>query len=339
MNYRMPAEWEPHEATWLSWPHNTEHWPGKFEPIPPVFARMAKAILPGERVRVCINDEAMETAARAVLAAEDITDGVEFFHISTNASWMRDHGPVFVYDERGILTITDWIFNMWGGKYPPWDKDDVVPLHIGAELSIPVIAPGIVMEGGSLDVNGRGALLTTTQCLLHKNRNPKLSEKDIEGYLERYLGATNILWLKEGIIGDDTDGHIDDIARFTDANTIVCAVEKNARDENYSILKKNYADLERMRDQDGKQFTVVPMPMPSPVIYDNRRLPASYINFYIANSTVLVPTFQCKADDEALATFAKLFPGRKVVGIDCTDLVWGLGTIHCSTQQQPLALS
>lgn len=333
----MPAEWEPHAGTWLAWPHNKEHWPGKFDPIPRVYSEIVRALLQsGERIFICVNDEKMGREARDILAlSKEEQEAVQFFRIPTDASWSRDHGPIFVHDETGQLVVTDWIFNAWGGKYPPWDKDDVVPQQISEQLKIPVVQPGIVLEGGSIDVNGKGTLLTTEQCLLNKNRNPQLSREQIEKYLRNYLGAANILWLKEGIVGDDTDGHIDDIARFTDPHTVVCAVEQNQKDENYEILQKNFEDLKKMKDQDGKSFRTISIPMPTPVIYENQRLPASYANFYIANAAVLVPTFNCKQDEEVIKIFTELFPTRKIIGIDCVDLAWGLGTLHCSTQQQP----
>jgi agmatine deiminase len=329
---RMPAEWERHEATWLVWPHNEDHWPGNFSPIPYVYVEIVRAIKRSEKVFICVNDVAMEQHARVLLQPDD---AIRFFHIPTNASWSRDHGPIFVKDEEGQLLITDWIFHSWGEKYPPWDLDDVVPQRVGEILNIPLIAPGIVLEGGSIDVNGKGTLLTTEQCLLNRNRNPQLNRAEIEQYLEKYLGAANVLWLKEGIIGDDTDGHIDDIARFVNKRTVVCVIEQNRSDENYEILKRNHDDLQKMRDQDGHLLEIAELPMPDPVFYEKNRLPASYANFYITNGTVLVPTFRCAQDHTAIDIFEKLFPDREIVGIDCVDLVWGLGTIHCSTQQQP----
>ena len=341
----MPAEWEPHKGTWLAWPHLEDHWPGKFEKIPPVYAEIVSALLEGgEEVFICVNDEAMEKTAREILEQKFKNTGqniavafskIKFFQIPTDASWSRDHGPIFVRDKTGQLIIEDWIFNAWGDQWPH-DKDDIVPQKIAEQLKMPIITPGIVLEGGSIDVNGKGLLLTTTQCLLNKNRNPHLTQKQIEKYLHDYLGAEKILWLGEGIIGDDTSGHIDDIARFTDANTIVCAVEENPKDENYEILKKNFEDLKRMTDQNGKPLKIVAIPMPEPVICEDCRLPASYANFYIANKAVLVPIFRGKNDERALKILAELFPTRKIIGIDCVDLVWGLGTIHCSTQQQPV---
>lgn len=338
----MPAEWEKHEATWLAWPHNESHWPGNFGPIPAVFAKIAVTLSEGENVYICVKDEEMEKSARAEVARsasigsdQEIFKRIRFFHIPTDASWSRDHGPIFVKDASLRLVITDWIFNSWGGKYEPWDQDDVVPQKVSKIFNIPYLEPGIVLEGGSIDVNGKGVLLTTRQCLLNKNRNPHLSQAQIEKYLEDYLGATNVLWLEEGIVGDDTDGHIDDIARFVNENTIVTVVEDKKDDENHEILQKNLRDLKEMRDQDGNPFNIVEIPMPDPVIYEDQRLPASYANFYIGNSVVIVPTFKCAKDEVVLQILRDLFPTRKVVGIDCVDLVWGLGTLHCSTQQMP----
>lgn len=337
IKFLMPAEWEPHEATWIAWPHNKKHWPENFGPIPGVFAEMVKALAESEKVFICVNNASMEKEARDILKEKkiDTQKNVQFFHIPTNASWSRDHGPIFVRDENKKLLITDWIFNSWGRKYPPWNLDDCVPQKIGKLFNIRVIQTGMVLEGGSIDVNGKGSLLTTEQCLLNKNRNPELSKKQIEEMLKKYLGTTNILWLKEGIIGDDTDGHIDDIARFTDEQTIVCCRDKNRGDGNHEILEKNYGDLKKMRDQNGNFFQIIEIPMPKPVIYENQQLPASYANFYIGNTVVLLPTFRCDEDEKAKNILKKLFPTRKIAPIDCMDLIWGLGAIHCSTQQQP----
>lgn len=341
MSYLMPAEWEPHEGTWLAWPHNKEHWPGKFEPTPLDFANIAAAIAESEKVFICVNDDAMKEDALWFFGkagfTEDMIKNVVFLKISTDSSWIRDHGPIFVRDEEGNLVITDWIFNAWGDKYKPYDQDDVVPQHAGRLLGMEVVQPGIVMEGGSIDVNGKGTLLTTEQCLLNKNRNPQLSREQIEEYLGRYLGVKKVLWLKEGIVGDDTDGHIDDIARFVSPDTVVCAVETDKNDANYPILQECYNDLLKMTDQDGKPLKIVKLPMPEPVVHEGQRLPASYANFLITNKSVLVPIFRCQRDQEALDVLSKCFADRKIVGIDCKDLVWGLGTIHCSTQQQPKA--
>jgi agmatine deiminase len=337
--FRMPAEWELHEGTWLAWPHNVDHWPGNFEPIPLVYAEIIRALAASEKVFVCVNDSIMEASAKRTLKEahidQTLLENVSFFIIPTDASWSRDHGPIFVQDSDGSIVITDWTFNAWGGKYEPWKQDDVVPQKIAALFNLPVVEPGIVLEGGSIDVNGQGTLITTEQCLLNPNRNPNLNRASIEEYLNQYLGAKNILWLKEGIVGDDTDGHIDDIARFVNESTVVCALESDRSDENYEILIKNYEDLKGMRTESGKPLHVIAIPMPDPVIHEGQRLPASYANFYIANQVVLVPTFRSKKDSEAIAVFSACFPDRKVIGIDCVDLVWGLGTIHCSTQQQP----
>jgi agmatine deiminase len=335
----MPAEWERHHGTWLAWPHNEDHWPGNFTPIPRIYAEFIRVLASNENVFVCVNDSAMEETARNLLRESDVRrallDRIIFQHFPTNSSWTRDFGPIFVRDPNGNPVITDWIFNSWGRKYPPWDLDDVVPQHVARVFQLPLVQPEIVLEGGSIDVNGMGTLLTTEQCLLNQNRNPHLSRQQIEGYLNKFLGATNVLWLKEGIIGDDTDGHIDDIARFVDPTTVVCAVEANESDENYEILKRNVEDLKTMHDQDGNPLNVITLPMPEPVLYEGTRLPASYANFYIANRVVIVPTFRCRQDEFALKILRGLFPHREVIGIDCVDLVWGLGTLHCSTQQQP----
>lgn len=334
--FRMPAEWEQHEGTWIAWPHNKEHWPGKFEPIPPVYGNLVRALLEGgEKVFVIVRDYEMEQEAREHI--KSVSSNIVFYYIPTNSSWTRDFGPIFVYDDTGKLCITDWEFNMWGGKYPPWDLDTVVPKKIANLLDLPRLQPGIILEGGSIDTNGEGVLLTTQQCLLNKNRNPSLTQTEIEERLRTYLGAHHIIWLAEGIVGDDTDGHIDDIARFTNANTIVCQVEKNTGDENAPILRKNFEDLSRATNKNGEPFRIVELDMPDPVFYNSERLPASYANFYIANTAVVVPTFQCAKDARALEIFSQLFPTRKIIGIDAVDYVWGLGTIHCSTQQQPIA--
>lgn len=337
MTYRMPAEWEPHAGTWLAWPHNRKHWPGKFDPIPKMYVQFIKALTRSERVFLCVQDIEMEREVRTLLEQGNVAlRQVDFFQILTNASWSRDHGPMFVQSPDG-LTIVDWGYNGNGKKWGPTNLDDAVPEKIAGLLGLPIISPQMILEGGSIEVNGRGTLLTTESCLLNKNRNPQLNREQIEGYLREHLGATNILWLKEGIAGDDTDGHIDDLARFVNPTTVVCPLTNDPTDADYAILQQNYRDLQKMRDQDGKPLTIVPLPTPSPVIHKRERLPASYANFYIANTVVLVPTFGCPQDAEALATLQQFFPNRRVVGIDCIDLVWGLGTIHCSTMQQPKA--
>ena len=335
----MPAEWEPHAATWLAWPHNLDTWPGKFAPIPGIYVAMVKALHTHEQVNICVNDAEAAAHVRHLLtqAGVDLSN-VTLYEIPTNDTWARDHGPIFLTRPSGRqteLAVTDWIFNSWGEKYGPWDLDDVVPQKIAARFGLPLFEPGVVLEGGSIDVNGRGALLTTEACLLNPNRNPSLTRTDIEDYLRAYLGVTKILWLGEGIVGDDTDGHVDDLARFVDPTTVVCAVETDPADVNYAPLRDNFARLQRMTDQDGRPLRVVPLCMPGPVEYAGNRLPASYANFYIANSVVLVPTYAHANDQQALATLQELFPAHRVVGIPCTDLLWGLGAIHCVTQQQP----
>ena len=339
LGYRMPAEWEPHRGTWLSWPHKEASWPGKFGPVPGIFAAMVRALADREEVHINVAGPSMEVSVRTLLADAGAGTGNVFFHHNpTNDAWCRDHGPIFVQrtrEGRREQAIVDWDFNAWGDKYPPYDLDDVVPSRIGAELGLPVFEPGIVMDGGSIDVNGRGALLTTEACLLHPNRNPGLDRTSIEGYLREYLGVTKILWLGDGIAGDDTDGHVDDITRFVDPGTVVTVVEDDPRDENHEPLRKNLERLRGMTDQDGRPLRVVTLPMPRPLYHDGHRLPASYANFYIANELVLLPTYDPARDEEAAATLAALFPGREIVGIDCTDLVWGLGAFHCVTQQWP----
>jgi agmatine deiminase len=339
LGYRMPAEWEPHRGTWLSWPHKEASWPGKFEPVPRIFAEMVRHLAPREEVHINVADAAMEAEVRMVLRSAGVSAAnVCFHHIPTNDAWCRDHGPIFLQrtvDGRREQAIVDWGYNAWGDKYPPYDLDDVVPQRIAAELGLPLFSPGIVMEGGSLDVNGRGTLLTTEACLLNPNRNPTLSRADIERYLRAYLGVTKILWLGDGIVGDDTDGHVDDLTRFVDPTTVVTVVEDDPADDNYQPLQENLARLRTMTDQDGRPLRIVTLPMPRPVEYAGQRLPASYANFYIANGVVLLPTYDPERDAVAQATLQELFPTRQVVGIDCTDLVWGLGAFHCVTQQWP----
>jgi len=336
---RMPAEWSRHRGTWLSWPHKEASWPGKFGPIPDIFAEMVRWLSPGEEVHINVADAAMETGARALLAAHDARlDHVVFHHHPTNDAWCRDHGPMFVHrDTSGQReeVILDWGYNAWGGKYPPYDLDDIIPTRIGAELGIPVLSPGMILEGGSIDVNGRGTLLTTEQCLLNRNRNPSLSREEIEQRLRAYLGVSKVLWLGDGIEGDDTDGHVDDLTRFVDARTVVTVVEDDPADPNYAPLQDNLERLHGMTDQDGEPLRIVTLPMPRPLYQDGQRLPASYANFYVANEVVLLPVYDPSRDEIARATLQDLFPDRRVIPIDGTDLVWGLGACHCVTQQWP----
>jgi agmatine deiminase len=335
----MPAEWERHEATWLSWPHKEASWPGAFEAVPGIFVEIARHLAESELVRINVADEDFAARVRALLKRGGVNlDAVRFHLHPTDDAWVRDHGPVYVVrarDGRRERAIVDWGYNAWGGKYPPYHLDDEVPTRIAEEMNEVLFKPSIVMEGGSLDVNGCGTLLTTESCLLNPNRNPQLTRMEIENYLREYLGVRHILWLGDGIVGDDTDGHIDDLTRFVARDTVVTAVEEDPADENYEALHDNYQRLQMMKDQDGQPLRIVTLPMPGPVYYEGQRLPASYANFYIANRTVLVPTYRHHNDARAISTLQDLFPDRRVVGIDCTELAWGLGAIHCLTQQQP----
>jgi agmatine deiminase len=338
LGYRMPAEWEPHAATWLSWPHNQESWPGKMEVIPSVWIEVVRALAPGEEVRILVNDNAPARTVKELLDGAGIAQERVFLHeVSTNDAWMRDHGPVFVTrgGDKARSAIVGWRYNAWGGKYPPWEEDDRVPAALAASLDVPIYEPGIVLEGGSIDVNGKGTLLTTEACLLNPNRNPHLDRAGVEEYLRAYLGVRHIVWLGDGIVGDDTDGHVDDLSRFVSPTTIVTVVEAEPSDANHLRLRENLQRLRMARDQDGCPFEIISLPMPEPVYYEGNRLPASYANFYIGNEVVLVPTFRCAADEEALGTLENLFPARRVIGIDAVDLVWGFGAFHCITQQQP----
>jgi agmatine deiminase len=339
LGYRMPAEWAPHRGTWLSWPHREESWPGKFEPVPRVFAEIVRHLAPHEEVHINVRDQAFENQVRAVLRAAQIPTGNAFFHhYPTNDAWCRDHGPCFIQRQGSNGTeeaIVDWGYNAWGGKYPPFDDDDVIPARIASEFGLPVFHPGIVMEGGSLDVNGRGTLLTTEGCLLNPNRNPGLSRGEIERYLRDYLGVTNILWLGEGIEGDDTDGHVDDLTRFVDEQTVVTVVEDDPADPNCGPLRDNLERLRAMTDQDGRPLKIVTLPMPPAMYQDGQRLPASYANFYVANDIVLLPAYHPPTDEIARATLQQCFPARRVIPLNSVDLVWGLGSFHCVTQQWP----
>ena len=338
LDYYFPAEWHNHTATWLSWPHKEESWPGKIETIYEPYTKFVKLVSEGEFVCINVLDEAMKAfATNHLLAAGVDMNKIKFYLHPTNDAWCRDHGPAFLINPEGKekKAIIDWGYNAWGDKYPPYDFDDVIPTLIGRELGIPVFHPGIVMEGGSVDFNGKGTILTTTACLLNKNRNPHLSQSEIEKYLYNYYGAEQILWLGDGIVGDDTDGHIDDITRFVNEDTVVSVVEDDKNDDNYHLLKENIGTLHTMRLLNGKQLNVIELPMPAAVEFEGQRLPASYANFYIANSVVAVPTYRDKNDDKALSILTDWFPDRRVVGIDSTDIIWGLGSWHCLSQQEP----
>jgi agmatine deiminase len=343
--YRMPAEWEKHDATWLSWPHEKTDWPGKFAPIPWVYAEIVRHLSRVERVRILVQDAGEEKTARRALKMEG-TDlaAVDFYRVATDRGWIRDFGPIFVRNGPDELTATHWLFNAWA-KYDNGKRDAAAVTKLAREWKkwkIPVVQPKfkgkrVVLEGGGIEVNGRGTVMVTEEWLLSsvQVRNPGFTHSDYEHVFREYFGAKHVLWLGRGITGDDTHGHVDDLARFTNASTIVTAVENDRSDVNYEALQENLARLREMRDQDGNPFRVVRLPMPAPVWFDGQRLPASYSNFYIANALVLVPTFNDPNDRVALNILAELFPDRRVTGIAAQDLVLGLGTLHCMTQQQP----
>lgn len=336
--YFFPAEFHAHAATWLSWPHKEASWPGKIETIYPVYAEFIKRVAEGELVNINVVNEAMKAKALGYLTAINADlSRINFFMHPTNDAWCRDHGPAFLINPNAEQKkiIVDWGYNAWGGKYPPFDLDDQIPTRIAEHYKIPVLYPGIVMEGGSVEFNGKGTLLTTRACLLNENRNPHLNQSQIEEYLVNYYGVDHILWLGDGIIGDDTDGHIDDLTRFVNADTVVTVVETNKRDENYEPLQENLRELNKLRLENGKQMNVVELPMPAPVVYDDMRLPASYANFYISNQYVVVPVFRDKNDEKALDILQQCFPDRKVIGLDSVDIIWGLGSFHCLSQQEP----
>jgi agmatine deiminase len=335
LGYRMPAEWEPHAATWLSFPRREGvSFPDSFDRVMPTLRAMVQALIESEQVCINICDDAHEAEARAVLVGLP-TEQITFYRIPTNEPWCRDHGPIFLTrDSEPKLSVVDWNYNAWGNKYPPFDLDEVAPTRVAEILDVPVFYPGMILEGGAIDVNGVGALLTSESCLLNKNRNPSLSRKQIEQRLRDYLGVLDILWLGDGIVGDDTDGHVDDLARFVSERTIVTVIEKNRDDENYEPLQRNLARLKAMKISD-RAIEITTLPMPKKIMREGLRLPATYANFYIANSCVLVPTFADPADDAALSILRECFPHRRVIGIDCRELIWGLGAFHCLTQQQP----
>lgn len=338
LGYRFPAEFEPHRATWLSWPHKEASWPGKINAIYPSYCLFIKELTKSERVCINVNDNAMRDFATTQLneAGVDLSK-VDFFYHPTNDAWCRDHGPAFLVNPGAEhkKIIVDWNYNAWGGKYPPYEQDDIIPTLIGKHFDIPVFNPGIIMEGGSVEFNGAGTVITSTCCLLNKNRNPELSQHEIENYLIDYYGVDQVLWVCEGIVGDDTDGHIDDTVRFVNEDTVLSVVEYNSNDENYDLLQQNLADLKRMRLANGKQLNVFELPMPDPVVFEDQRLPASYANFYISNAAVIVPTFRSGRDDRALSIIQDCYKDRKVIGIDSTDIIWGLGSFHCLSQQEP----
>ena len=340
----MPAEWEKHEATWLGWPHELTDWPGKFAPIPWAFSEIVRVLSQVERVFLLVENRAAETRVRSILTkAGAKLEAVNFLRVPTDRGWMRDSGPICVKNAAGEVAYNNFVFNGWA-KYENHKKDAAVVRKANARLKRPLFFPmrhgrRVVLEGGSIDVNGRGTLLTTEECLQShiQERNPGFTKDDYAEAFHEYLGVTNVLWLGDGIAGDDTHGHVDDLTRFVNETTVVTVVEENRSDANYSTLQENLARLRRMKDQDGHPLHVETLPMPKPVYFDGQRLPASYANFYIANGVVIAPTFNDSNDPVALNTLRKLFPEREVIGIHCRDLVLGLGTLHCMTQQQPAA--
>ena len=332
----MPAEWEEHEAIWLAWPHDPDTFP-EMEKAEEVYVNIISAIHESEDVNLVVKDEEMKKRVLAKLKDRKVNEKKIHLYLFEYADvWFRDYGPIFL-KKGNRLAMTHWTFNAWGGKYEPLMKDTRMPSFIRKKIDLPYFRIPMVLEGGSIDVNGKGTLLTTRQCLLNRNRNPELTKEEIETRLKENLGVTNIIWLNEGVEGDDTDGHVDDIARFVNPFSIVCAYEENEKDENYKALKENYELLRRAKDQDGNKFNVIKLPMPGMVEWEGKRLPASYANFYIGNKVVLAPVFSHKNDRKALEILQDAFPERKVIGIECTNLVVGLGTIHCISQQQPRA--
>jgi agmatine deiminase len=332
LGYCMPAEWEPQEAIWLAWPHNEMTWPdGMLAEVERSYVEIIRALCTGQIIKLLVEDSRSEAKIRSLLGREGIPlSQIIFVPIHTEDAWIRDYGPTFVTNrESRQLAMVKWVFNAWGNKYDDLLGDNRVPHEMNRTLGLPMLEPGIVLEGGSIEVNGKGAVLTTEQCLLNKNRNPRLNRGEVENYLIEYLNVREVLWLNEGIVGDDTDGHIDDIARFVNEKTVVCAVEEDPLDKNYEILKDNY---ERLR---GLITNVIPLPMPGYVVEGESRLPASYANFYIGNEAVVVPTFGHANDQRALDIIQRCFPKRRVVGVYATAMVYGLGTIHCCSQQEP----
>jgi agmatine deiminase len=335
LGYRMPAEWEPHAATWLSWPRREGiSFPDSFDRVLPALRAMVEALIKSEQVYINVCNGAHEAEVRQVLRGLPM-ERILFYRIPTNEPWCRDHGPIFLTrDSDPKLAVVDWDYNAWGNKYPPFDLDEVVPTCVAEIRRLPVFYPHMILEGGAIDVNGVGALLTTESCLLNPNRNPSLRREEIEQRLRDFLGVGEILWLGSGIAGDDTDGHIDDLARFVSERAAVAVVEEDPGDENYRPLHENLTRLREMKI-DGRRIDIVTLPMPKKIVREGLRLPASYANFYIANTCVLVPTFADSNDRRALSVLGTLFPDRRIIGIDCRELILGLGTFHCLTQQQP----
>ena len=337
----LPAEWEKHEATWLVWPQRSDDWPGKFASIKWVYCDIIKIISDSEPLRLIVDSKEAENKTKAVLIRAGVNlTGIEFFHFKSDRSWIRDYGPFFVRSENDIETVR-FYFNGWA-RYPEWENDNEVSVKIINEFNFKNInaqyqGKKIVLEGGSIDVNGKGTLITTKQCLLNKSkqiRNPYFDKEEYEKIFKKYFGITNTIWLNEGIAGDDTNGHIDDTCRFVNENTVVVCYEPNADDANCKPLNENIEILQNSRLEDGSKLNIINLPMPEPKYFDGYRLPASYVNFYITNSSVLVPTFNDANDYKALGIFNEIFNSRKVIGINCTDLIWGFGAIHCTAKEQ-----
>ncbi len=335
--YYFPAEWHPQEATWLSFPVNVDTWEDRFEKIYPSYFEFIKTISLSQQVRININDSKVIAVIQQKIEELGIDKSkVELFPFKTNDSWCRDHGPAFLVNKNdSSRMIVDWGYNAWGGKYPPFDSDNAIPQNIAKALDLPFVTPGIIMEGGSVEFNNNGTVLTSKSCLLNKNRNPHLSKGEIEKYLCDYYGVEQVLWVEDGVVGDDTDGHIDDTVRFVNEDTVITVVEANKNDENHKILEENLQLLKKMRLANGKQLNIIEIQMPDPVYSEGVRLPASYANFLITNGHVIVPTYRSKHDDKALEIIQDCFKTRKVVGIDSTEIIWGLGSFHCLSQQEP----
>ncbi len=332
--YRMPAEWEPHESTWISWPHNQDTWPTELERVEQIMARAVAILSRSEPVRINVGSSEQRRRATQALDDAGALGDVRFHDIPTNDAWVRDYGPIFVVSADKDLAATCWGFNSWGGKYPPFELDEAASHRMASALGVPTFECDMILEGGSIDVNGRGLLLTTESCLLHPNRNPELDRTDIEDRLQEYLGADQVIWLRGGIAGDDTDGHVDDLSRFVAPDRVVSAVEEEPGAPNSDALQENLEILRSAATSSGS-LEVVELPMPSPVVIRGEPMPATYVNFYIGNRTVLVPIFDDRKDDAALSTLRRCFPTRDVIGIDCRYLIWGLGAFHCLTQQVP----
>ena len=341
LGFRMPAEWEKQEALWISWPHNKDTWPeDMIDEVENSYIQFVKAIHSGQKVKILVNESLVEKNLYNKLKQNNINlNQIDFFQINNVDAWIRDYGATFVINYKTKQkAMVKWIFNAWGNKYDDLKEDNKIPYEMNKKLKLQMFEPNIVLEGGSIEVNGAGTLLTTEQCLLNKNRNPNLTKEQIEQYLKDYLKVSNIIWLKEGIVGDDTDGHIDDIARFVNQNTVVCAFEGDKKDENYEILKENYEMLAKMRDEKGNKLNVIKLPMPGFVGDEERRYPASYCNFYIGNEAVVVPVFGHENYKKALNIIQKFFPTRKIFAINSKELVYGFGSFHCLSQQEPKIL-